>query len=329
MVQFPASLLSLKKFQTTQLLNAALIPFSIFLWSYTVDASAKPNNKTEYKSEIETFHAKRDASLRKNWLSLTGLDWLKSGENSIGSGKDNNIHLPASVPETLGVIQLKSAKPAVVSIEFTETKSVKLDGKPVELGKFYPLQTDASAKPSLVEFNTVNFLIVERPNGLGVRTKDSANPAIAEFKEIRWWPIDEKLRITAQWVKLPEPKKIKFQDVLGNENEIEAHGYAEFKHDGHNVKLYPTEEGHSGAADAYEFVFRDRSSGKESYGAARYLNTAAPNKKGEITLDFNKAYNPPCAYTAFATCPLPPPENVLKVGIHAGELKPLTHPTHK
>ena len=311
----------MNRYVSSALVLSVSSTLSLLVWSHSVEAAS-----SKYKTEIETFHAKRDTSLRTNWLTITGLDWLKGGENTIGSAKDNNIHLPSTAPATLGVIKLSGTKPATASFEFTDTKDVTLDGKAVELGKFYSLKTDATAAPSIIAMGTVSFFIVERPNGLGVRAKDTANPAIEAFKGIRWWPINENLRITAKWVKLPEPKIMKFQDVLGNQNQTETHGYAEFKLDGHDVKIYPTEEGQPGTDNSYEFIFRDHTSGKESYGAARYLNTSAPNKNGEIVLDFNKAYNPPCAYTAYATCPLPPPENVLKVGIHAGELKPLHHP---
>ena len=311
----------------TMLILVSVLAIVLGVGRKSLAAPVHGGTKVNYKSEIEEFHAKRDASLKKNWLVITGLDWLKDGVNTVGSAAGSSVRLPSVVPPEFAKIHFKKDSPP--EIEFLPAAAgAKLDGTTIQVGPRTTLKTDKSESPSTIEFKTVSFYLVDRPNGVGVRSKDTANPAVKEFTGAKFWPTDEKLRVSARWVPLPTPKKMKFQDVLGNFNETEVHGYAEFQIDGKQVSLYPTDEGQLGPDQTVEFIFRDLTSGKESYGAARYLSATPASAKNEIVLDFNKAYNPPCAYTAFATCPLPPPENVLKVAIRAGELKPSGEHSH-
>lgn len=285
--------------------------FSLTFWSQQMSGAT-------YQQEINEFRKDREAGLKKNWLLVVGLDWLKQGENLVGSGPNSPVKLPSPAPAQLARLYQAGARPNFsYEIEFLTIEGVKVDGHPAKPATRYQMKTDAAGKPTLVEFKTINFHLIDRAGVAAVRTKDTNSDALKKFTKTAWWPADEKARIVAKYVKLPQPKVVRFQDVINNSNEVSINGFVEFEFEGQRVSLYPNSEG-----ETLEFVFRDSTSGKESYGAARYLSAAPPNAKGEVILDFNKAYNPPCAVTAFATCPLPPPENILKVAIRAGELKP-------
>lgn len=274
------------------------------------------------KSDIESFRAKHDESLRKNWLTLVGLDWLKNDENRVGSAPGSAVHLPTSAPGHLAKITKTGEKEkSSVSIEFIETKNVLIDGKPAKGSTKYEMKADTTAntKPTKVNIDSVEFLLIERSGALGIRIRDQNNVALKTFAGARWYPTENAFKIDAKYVRFREPRTVKYQDVLNNTHEEKINGHVEFAVDGQKVTLLPVSEN-----NGLEFIFRDATSGKDSYGAARYLSTAKPDDHGKVLLDFNKAVNPPCAYTSFATCPLAPAENNLRVAIRAGEMKPLT-----
>ena len=278
--------------------------------------------KIDYQKEVEEFRTKAEERLKSpdNWLSVVGLDWLKDGVNTVGSASDNQIKLPQSAPKKLGTIRFSEKTGA--TIRFLVTENVTLDGNPVASDKDYPLADDTQASVSKVSVGTITFFAIKRKNGMGVRIKDTEADTRKNFAGRKWYPVDSKFKISARWVPHTQPKKISIPDVIGNLNEEVSPGYAEFNLDGQVIQLHPTQEGEN-----LFFVFRDLTSGKDSYGASRFLyaqlESKNANQPGFVTLDFNKSYNPPCAFTKFATCPLPPKENILKVAIRAGELKPL------
>jgi uncharacterized protein (DUF1684 family) len=183
------------------------------------------------------------------------------------------------------------------------------------------LRDDTAAPgPSEIKTGSVTLFLIKRPNGFGVRVKDTNSEARRKFRGRRWFPGEAKYVIKARWTALKEPKKLEVPDIIGNTVEENSPGFASFEIEGQTVSLYPTlEDG------KLFFVFKDKTSGKETYGAARFLY-ADPAQNGEVILDFNRAVNPPCAFTAYATCPLPPPENRLTVAIKAGERTPEGHP---
>ena len=292
-------------------MKAWMLIFLVGCNLYTQRGFALASN---YEQEIAEWRTQQEKNLRSesSWLTVVGLWWLQAGDNSVGAGSNKQVQLPVGVPENLGVITWHKEQ---LMIRFTESEQVSLDHKVVVKGQSYPLQTDDAPQKTLVNIGkNVEFFIIKRPNGMGVRVKDKESEARKNFKGRAWYPAQKNFVIEASWVALPSPKEIVVPDVLGNKSTEKVTGYVSFQKDGKTYHLYP-----NSMEDGLFFVFRDATSGKGTYGAGRFLSTELPNKQGKVILDFNKAVSPPCAFTHFATCPLPPKENILPMSIEAGE----------
>ena len=258
-------------------------------------AAAATFAASTYTSEIAAWHVDREAKLKADdgWLSLAGLAWLHEGANSFGTDHGVEIELPDG-PAHAGVFHLDHGK-----------VTVTLDGATREV------KPDSD---DIVKVGRLRLLVIKRSDKYGIRVKDPESQARREFKGIQSFPADESYRVTARWV--AEPRKIPILNVLGQTEESECPGYAVFQLHGREFTLHPILE-EPGAKELF-YIFRDETSGKETYPAGRFFYSGMP-KDGHVILDFNKAYNPPCAFTPYATCPLPPPENRLAVRIEAGE----------
>lgn len=270
----------------------------------------------DYKSDLETWRTEQEKRLRSetSWLSVVGLAWLKDGKSTIGSGPDNQVKLPSSAPANLGTLELKDGQ---VALRLATDEGVTVNGSKADAKRSYSLTADVDGKPTEVKTGTVTFFLIKRKNGQGIRIKDSAAVARESFKGRKWFDVDPNLRIEATWKPFESIQKIIVPDILGNENLEESPGVVEFNIKGKVYQLTPTlDEGE------LFFVFKDATCGKQSYGAARFLYAEAA-KDGKVILDFNRTTNPPCAFTDFATCPLPPKSNILTVAIRAGEKAPL------
>ncbi len=267
-----------------------------------------------YMKEIETWRAQRVERLKSEdgWLSLVGLDWLKQGVNKIGSAKDNDIVI-AKAPAHLGTIEWKGGK---VAITLAADSGAMIDGKPSTSAE---LLDDSHEKPTTISFDSVRFYLIDRAGGKkGLRIKDSEAKTRSGFLGIDYFPIDPSWRIEAKWVAFDPPHILEIPNVIGTIDKMPVPGKAVFEHDGKTFELLPVLETED--ADELFYIIADKTSGKETYGAARFIYSAMP-KDGKVVIDFNKAYNPPCAFTPFATCPLAPPENRLGVAVNAGEKK--------
>jgi uncharacterized protein (DUF1684 family) len=253
---------------------------------------------SSYQAEVSRWHSEREAKLRAadGWLSLAGLFWLKEGANPFGKDPSGEIVLPDG-PMRAGVFHLQQGK-----------VTVGVDGRTREL------RPDSDGPEDILTVGRLSLLVIRRGDKFGIRVRDPESPARREFKGIESFPASESYRVTARWV--DQPHKIPILNVLGQTADNDCPGYAVFRLHGQELKLYPILE----EPDAEElfYIFRDQTSAKETYGAGRFLTSDMP-KDGKVVLDFNKAYNPPCAFTPYATCPLPPPENRLPVRIEAGE----------
>jgi len=267
-----------------------------------------------YQQEIERWHAQRIARLTApdGWLSLVGLEWLKPGTNRIGSAGDNDIVL-AKAPAHLGTITW--ADDNSLSITLDAANGVTIDGIAQDRAV---LRDDSRADPTTVAFGSVSFIAIDRSGRKGLRVRDSEAETRIHFKGIERFPVDAAWRIVADWIPLDPPFQLATGTVIGTIENYPAPGRAVFERDGQRFELYPVLE----APDDKQLflIFADATSGKETYGAARFLYADMP-RDGKIVLDFNKAYNPPCAFTPYATCPLAPPENRLDVRVTAGERK--------
>jgi len=291
----------------TSLLLAASVA-GVQLMSAKVDDS-----KGSYTQQIETWRAQRVERLKapNGWLSLIGLHWLKDGKNTVGSAKDNDIVLNAG-PAHLGVVTLKGGN---TSIELDPKSAATIDGKSAAKGE---LLDDTHEKPTVVAFGTANFYVIDRGGKKALRVKDSEAATRKNFVGIDYYPIDPKWRVEAKWVPFKPAHELEIPNVLGTVDKMPVPGKAVFERDGKTYELLPVLE----EADAKEvwFIFADKTSAKETYGGGRFLYSDMP-KDGKIVIDFNKAYNPPCAFTPHATCPLAPPENRLAIPVTAGEKK--------
>lgn len=267
-----------------------------------------------YFQEIERWHAARIARLTapNGWLSLVGLEWLKPGLNRIGSAADNDIVL-AKAATHLGVIEW--ADDGTLSISLDKAAAATIDGKPDAEAI---LADDSHAAPTTIAFGSVNFIAIDRDGRKGLRVRDSQAATRTGFTGIERFPVDPAWRIAADWLPLDPPFQLATGTVIGTIENYPAPGKAVFEREGQRFELYPVIEL---PGDAQLFlIFADATSGKETYGAARFLYADMP-RDGRIVIDFNKAYNPPCAFTPFATCPLAPPENRLGLRVTAGERK--------
>jgi uncharacterized protein len=270
-----------------------------------------------YTQSIEKWRSDRVARLTapEGWLSLIGLEWLQEGANRVGSAADNDIVLQAG-PAHLGVVTLD--KSGQVHIKLADGSGATIDGKSVaEATLIDDVHATGNASPTKVAFGTANFYVIDREGRKALRVKDSAATTRQHFLGIDYFPVDPSWRIVADWVPFNPPHDLQIGSVIGTVETEKVPGKAVFTRDGHTYELLPYQEEPGG--DLF-FVLADRTSGHETYGAARFLYAALP-VNGKVVLDFNEAYNPPCAFTSFATCPLAPPENRLDLRITAGEKK--------
>ena len=247
-------------------------------------------------------------------LALAGLFWLKAGKNSFGTDPSNDFMLPAgSAPGRVGYFDLKGN---TTSVDIESGISVKLNGQSIGRRE---LKSDASgAQADVLELNHLRMKIIQRGGKLAVRLMDLKNPRLLAFRGIDFYQINPELRVEAKFLPYQPPKKIKVATVAGYVEELECPGVAQFRVGGTTVQLEPVLET-PGDTKLY-FMFKDSTNGRETYGGGRYLYADLPSK-GRVTLNFNQAHNPYCAYNSFSTCQIPPLQNWLKVPIRAGEKK--------
>ncbi len=276
--------------------------------------SSRHIDEAAYRQEIEKWHDGRAAELKSEdgWLTLTGLFWLKEGENKIGSERSNQIVLPqGKAPANAGSLWLENGR---VRLEALPGSGITYAGQPVS--SVLALQADADGEPTTLNLGTLSFYVIKRGESLGVRVKDKDNPARTNFTGLEYYPIDAKWRIEAKLQPYDPPKAIPITNVLGMVEDLTSPGALFFDVGGKAYRLDAVVE--KGSKELF-IIFADQTSGRETYGAGRYLYAAPPDAEGTVIVDFNKAYNPPCAFTSYATCPLPPQQNRLPVRIEAGE----------
>jgi uncharacterized protein (DUF1684 family) len=250
-----------------------------------------------YSDEIAAWRRQREDRLKADggWLSVAGLFWLHEGRNPFGTDPTNQIVLPDGGARS-GAFLLQDGKVTVM-----------MDGAERELW------TDSA---DVAKVGRLSLFAIKRGDQYGIRLKDPQSEYRRHFTGIEYFPAKEDYKVTAKW--MAAPAKLPILNILGQTEEMESPGYAVFRLGGRECRLRPVLE----TPDAKElfYIFRDQTTGKETYGAGRFLYSEMP-KGGSVVLDFNKAYNPPCAFTPYATCPLPPAENRMTVPVEAGEKK--------
>lgn len=268
----------------------------------------------DYEREITTWRSGRIQRLtaEEGWLTVVGLHWLKEGPNRIGSAADNDIVLTAHAPAHAGVVVVNGQS---ATFQPDPSAPATIDGRAVTAPA--PLLADADPQgPTTVRYGSVRFFVIKRGDKLALRVKDSDSEARRHFTGIDQYPIDPRYRVVARFEPYPTPKRIAIANIIGITTDEVAPGRLHFSLDGQEYTVDPILE--AGETD-YFIIFRDQTSGKTTYPAGRFLYAKPAGPDGTTILDFNKAYNPPCAFTQFATCPLPPRQNWLKAKIEAGE----------
>ena len=265
---------------------------------------------TSYRVTIEQWRLQEEAALKADdgWLTVSGLFWLNEGVNRAGSNHADDIVLPRG-PGEFGTFELHDGK---TTFRAAPNVAVRLNGQAA--GEVMPLKSDIEGKPDRIQFDTFTMFVIHRGERYGIRLKDTESESRKEFTGLHWFPVQESYRVVAKFVAYQPPKMITIPNILGEIEQDPSPGYVTFTLDGQSLRLDPVVED-----DQLFFIFHDLTSGKETYPPGRFLYTDLP-KNGKVVLDFNKAQNPPCAFTAYATCPLPPKQNRLPARIEAGEL---------
>jgi uncharacterized protein (DUF1684 family) len=266
----------------------------------------------DYLVELQDFRAKREASLRREygWLSLAGLFWLAEGANPFGSAAENPIKLPDSAPALAGAFTLNAGKVTANSSPYV---SIRINDTPLS-GDGIELRPDVSGEPDFLFIDDIRMVVIERGGQLAIRIWDPQRESRRNFVGCKWFAPNDKFRVTAKVVAYPEPKKIILDDIVGIKRPGLMHAELAFELDGRQYQL----EAERLEDNTYDLIFKDSTAGKNTYGAGRYLTTEIAEGE-QVVIDFNKAYNPPCAFTEFATCPLPQQQNILDVAVEAGE----------
>jgi hypothetical protein len=265
-----------------------------------------------YRQELEQHRAARVAELTADdgWLTVAGLFWLTPGVNAVGSASSNSIVLPAKAPAQLGRFELKDGR---VSFTAEPGASVTSGGRPVTTLDL----SERGSEPVVLAAGDLRMFLIRREDRFAIRMRDLESAARRQFDGLQYFPIDPSLVVTASFVPYQELRTIPIPNVLGQNPEMESPGYVTFTLNGRALRLEPVYETRE-RKDLF-FIFKDLTSRDATYPAGRFLHAPLP-VNGQVVLDFNKAYNPPCAFTDFATCPLPPKQNQLPVRIEAGEL---------
>jgi uncharacterized protein (DUF1684 family) len=283
-----------------------------------------PVDAEAHARAVADFQAARVAELEApdSWLSLIALHWLPEGETTLGSAEPNDIVLPeGKAAAVVGTVVREGdevrfvAEPGVTvtsGIDSTLSLPPDVSGDPVVTEA--TLGSAGPGKSIVLRHGPINWILVTRGDERAVRVRDNESPVYEAFHGIDRYPTSTDWRVTARWV--PHDKTVMVPNVLGTSSEAESPAYVEFWIDGQRHTLDVTGEPDS---DRYMMVFADATTGHETYGGGRYLWFDAPDEEGRVVLDFNLAYNPPCVWTGYATCPLPTRDNRLDVAVEAGE----------
>jgi len=300
-----------------------MVVFAIFVaWALLLSATNGADQNSDqrpWENELNAWRAKRAASLQapEGWLSLIGLGWLKEGDNSFGSGTDNRIQINGKAPAHVGVVRLEKNSLTLVPPQGGFPSGLMVDSQPA---REQALSADED-KPSKLTIGTITMIIINRDGEFALRIKDLDAPTRTAFHGLKWYAPNAAYRVKAKWIPYNPPKQLDIPTILGTTTHLPAPGVAEFTIDGQTLRLEPVLE--EPKSTELFFIMRDTTSKTTTYGAGRFLYTPLPEQgvaqPGELWLDFNRLVNPPCAFTVYATCPLPPPQNRLNVAIPAGE----------
>lgn len=264
-----------------------------------------------YLEEVETWHRDRDQRLRSpdGWLSLVALLWIEEGETPFGSDPAGLVLPGEGVPARAGVFRRSANE---VNVEAEPGAGLLHDGEPVTS---LALTSDAAGEPTVLTLGSLAFFLIERGERIGLRVRDREAQSLRAFTGIERFPVDPEWRLAARFEPADPPRKIQVPNILGDPTEESSPGDVVLAVGGETYRIQAMGE----PGEDLFLVFGDDTNGHETYGGGRFLYTDAPAADGTVVVDFNIAYNPPCVFTPYATCPLPPRQNKLALRIEAGE----------
>ena len=301
------------------LLAGAVVVVAMLSLAVASDGKNAEDQST-WQRDLLAWHTARATNLQapEGWLSLIALGWLKEGDNSFGSAEDSRVQIAGKAPAHIAVVRLEKGALRLLPPAGGFPKGLLVDGQPAKEQALVP---DDADKPSKLTIGTLTIIAIHRDDQFALRVKDLQAPTRVGFHGLRWYAPNAAYRVHARWIPYNPPKVLDIPTVLGTTTHMPAPGVAEFTLDGQVVRLEPVLEDPK-ATDLF-FILRDATSKTTTYGAGRFLSTELPDhgvsQPGEVWLDFNRLVNPPCAFTPYATCPLPPTQNRLSVAIPAGE----------
>jgi len=278
------------------------------------NCSDSRQEKSTYKEKIHKWQKDRLKNLKAEdgWLNLAGLYWLEKGENTIGSDSTNNIVFPGKAPKHLGTVHLQNNKITFRAEEDAIVANMK--GEKIDATV---MNHDQQDETTILQHGPLRWFVIKRGDKFGIRLRDLQSPLLDKVDSIPSFPVNRKWKIEAEFIPYKEDKYMEIPNVLGNTSREKIHGELQFEIKGETYTLNPL-----GDRDHLFVVFGDQTNAEQTYGGGRFLSVAAPDEDNKVHLDFNKAYNPPCAFTPYATCPLPPSQNRLSVEVKAGEKTP-------
>jgi uncharacterized protein len=273
--------------------------------------STEIGKPSDYESQIAEWRQIMEDRLRAEdgWLTLTGLYWLNEGVNTVGSDPNSDVPLPNSTAAQIGILTYNGD---TVNFTVTGDETVLIDGVPAKTAQLQ--HTAAENGATIVTIGSVTFFVIKRGDQYGIRVRDVNNPLRQTFTGRKWFPVDNAYRVTATFVPHDSPRTINVMSSAGILTPMDNPGIITFNMNETLLSL----EAFTESADELWFIFKDSTNGVSTYGAGRFLK-ARLSPEGLVDLDFNRAYSPPCAFTDYATCPLPPKENILPLAIPAGE----------
>ena len=299
--------------------TACAVVFLLVAQCLVVVATAQTISDSVWRQNLATWRAQYDKQISApdGWLTLAGLEWLKPGFNSIGASSDNSISIKVQAPDHIGSITVNGKIVQLLSPNGGFPGGLTTDGKPAREGNL----NTSNEHPTVIAWRGLELVVLLRGDRFVLRIKDANAPTRTNFHGLHWYPPDPAYRVQARWIPYKPPQIEKIATVIGTTIDMTAPGVAEFLLKGKVYLLEPVLEGDD--KSHLFFVLRDETSQTTTYQAGRFLRTGLPDRglahPGHLTIDFNQLYNPPCAYTPYATCPLPPEKNRLPVAIEAGE----------
>ncbi len=293
---------------------STILLISLFLTGISCSESKDDHfNQDAWIQEVNNWHKDRIDRLKENdsWLTLAGFFWLDEGDNTFGSASENDLVF--QYPEAPGRIGTFHVDSREIHVTIEPGLEIPIDGEVRYEALIYSELTEDS---SVMEWSSLNWYVIKRSDGYAIRLRDREHPLLSEFSGIDRFPVNPDFRVKAEFKPFDTPRRITVPNYIGDPTQETVLGILEFNVGNTTYQLHPLADS---LDERFFIIFADQTNGNETYSAGRFVYTDPPNEHNIVYIDFNKSYNPPCVFSEFATCPLPPPENRLPIAIEAGE----------